>query len=149
MALRPVDVPRARPGTAGARRSLPRLAVRLLCALLAGATATACSETVRGGAFPNPDALESSLRRGVSTTAEVEQVLGKPGGFGGAILPTQPGFSDVWFYQDIEATSGEADAEGRAQMKVRQQVLLVFFKEGLFDGFMWYANSSTVRFVGN
>ena len=31
---------------------------------------------------------------------------------------------------------------GILRMDVRQQILLVFFEEGVFDGYMWFSNAT-------
>jgi hypothetical protein len=30
-------------------------------------------------------------------------------------------------------------------VKVRQQILLVFFEKGVFDGFMWWSNAGEAK----
>lgn len=72
---------------------------------------------------------------------DVKRVLGAPEGFGNAILPTDSKPRDVWYYEDIELTNFERDVGGVFRVNMRQQVLLVFFKKGVFDGFMWFSNA--------
>jgi hypothetical protein len=85
--------------------------------------------------------LEARLERQISTKGDVEKLLGSPDGRGSAALPLAPEPREVWFYQDIEATDVTAIPGGIIEMKVRQQILLVFFHGGFFDGFMWYSTA--------
>ena len=102
------------------------------------------------GTFPKVQEIEKQLKRGVSTKADVQRVLGVPNGDGAALLP---GFGDrsqtldayrVWFYQDIEMTNVKA-AEGLARMDMRQQILAVFFKGEVFHGYFWTSNDGTAE----
>jgi len=107
----------------------------LLFYLLAGCT----PQKVTTGAFTKIDGLDKQLKRGVSTKMEVQRVLGAPNGFGGAILPTDPKPREVWYYEDVEATDFKMEGE-IMRMKMRQQILLIFFEKGVFDGYMWSTN---------
>jgi hypothetical protein len=82
--------------------------------------------------------LENHLTRGVSTKSDVQIALGTPKGRGGALLPAVPGADEVWLYDDIQVTGFKKEGDVY-QANLRQQVLLVFFKENRFDGFMWYS----------
>jgi hypothetical protein len=97
------------------------------------------------GAFIQVNRLDNELQRGVSTKMDVQQILGAPEGFGSAILPTDPKPREVWFYDDIEATDFKSEGEGIMRVKVRQQILLVFFEKGVFDGYMWFSNAGTAE----
>jgi hypothetical protein len=67
-------------------------------------------------------------------------VLGEPTGYGAVLLPSvQRHPVELWFYQDIELTDIKA-ASGQLELKVRQQILVVFVRDTLFDGFMWFSN---------
>lgn len=126
---------------------------RGLVALAAGVLALACpvsqAQTTLGtGAFVNAPAIEKQLRRGESKKADVQRILGVPNGTGGAdMLPYAAvqaaslgdGPREIWFYDDIEVTD-MASKQGVMTMKVRQQILLVFFRGELFDGFLWTTN---------
>jgi hypothetical protein len=72
---------------------------------------------------------------------DVQRALGAPKGLGGAVFPTDPKRREVWFYDDIELTDFKSEGERGLKANVRQQVLLVFFKKGVFDGFMWFSNA--------
>ena len=115
-----------------------RLVVKLLSVTL---LLSACSTRVSSEAFRNIDALDTRLERQISTPGDVEKLLGSPNGRGSAALPLASGPREVWFYQDIEATDVTAVPGGIIEMKVRQQILLVFFHGGFFDGFMWYSTA--------
>jgi len=102
------------------------------------------------GTFPNAMAIDAQLKRGVSTKTDVQRVLGVPNGSGGALLPGYGERSEqvdryqLWYYEDIEVTElkGEGDV---LNMKLRQQILAVFFKGEVFHGYFWTSNSGTAQ----
>lgn len=90
--------------------------------------------------FRDTRLLETRLKKGVSTAEEVKQALGAPTGFGAVYLGSlEDRRRDIWFYQDIEVTDIKA-IQGQLDMKIRQQIMVIFIRDGLFDGFMWYSN---------
>jgi len=101
------------------------------------------AQKVTTGAFTNISGVDSQLKRGVSTKMEVQRLLGAPNGFGNAILPTNSTPREVWYYEDIEATDYK-NVEGIITMNMRQQILLIFFERGVFDGYMWSTNTGKV-----
>jgi outer membrane protein assembly factor BamE (lipoprotein component of BamABCDE complex) len=111
----------------------------LLTALLFCFLAGCAAQKVTTGAFTKIDSLDN-LKRGVTTKMDVQRVLGAPNGFGGAILPTDPEPREVWYYEDIEGTEFKKEGE-IMRMKMRQQILLIFFERGVFDGYMWTTNA--------
>jgi hypothetical protein len=123
-----------------------RRAGGLLLALAVSA-GPAVAQTASGtGAFPKVEGIETQLKRGVSTKTDVQRLLGVPSGAGGALLP---GFGDesqklasyqIWYYEDIEVTDIKAE-ERLVTMKMRQQILAVFFKGEVFHGYFWTSNS--------
>ena len=124
----------------------------LLITLLTGALMAGCAATVTTGAFPEVGRIESELQRGVSTRMDVQRLLGAPDGFGDSLLPGRPkqgsGWRyedlkarDIWYYEDVEATGAQSTGEGVMRIDIRQQVLLIFFDEEKFDGFMWFTNT--------
>jgi hypothetical protein len=116
--------------------------LNLVLIFLAGVLVAGCaSQKATTGAFVQVSLIDTELRRGVSTKMDVNRVLGAPKGFGSAVLPTDPNPREVWFYDDIELTDFKSEGEGVLRVNVRQQVLLVFFKKGVFDGFMWFSNA--------
>ena len=70
------------------------------------------------------------LVRGVSEKSDVVLAFGEPQGTGGAMLPTDRTAKEVWYYENIQAQI--------LSLKGRQQVLLVFFKGDLYDGYFWF-----------
>ena len=112
-----------------------------LFTITGGASVMGCGPTTATtGAFTEVNRLESNLKRGVSTKSDVQQMLGAPAGSGNAIFPTDPMPREVWFYQDIEVTDATRVGDKVIRVNARQQILLVFFKREVFDGFMWYSN---------
>ena len=97
------------------------------------------------GPFARTDRIDTELKRGVSTKADVERVLGKPNGRGGALMPpsqTKPG--DVWVYYN--AQSGAPRMSGSRPIKVevdaRHQMVMIFFEGDIFDGYMWFLHTA-------
>lgn len=90
--------------------------------------------TVKSQAFSKLDQLETELKRGVSTKADVITLLGEPDGSGGAQFPTASYDNDVWYYEASRASLSNMD----------QNILLVYFREEVFDGFMWFSNNADV-----
>lgn len=84
----------------------------------------------------NNSALTETLRRGVSTAADVTRALGKPNGSGGFLFPTDKEHRTVWFYEKVrvQASGGKVD--------LQQDVLLVFFRDNRFDGFLWFSDAA-------
>jgi hypothetical protein len=111
------------------------------CAMFAGCA----TGGVTTGAFTQVSLVDKELRRGVSTKMDAQRILGAPNGFGGALFPTDTHQQEVWYYDDIEATDYKGGPDGVMEVKVRQQILLVFFKGGLYDGFMWYSNKVAAK----
>jgi hypothetical protein len=92
-------------------------------------------------AFRNTEVLETQLKKGVSSLEEVKRLLGEPTGSGAVFLPgVQQNPQEIWVYQDIEATDMKA-MQGVIDLKVRQQILILFVRDGRYDGFMWFSNS--------
>ena len=125
-----------------------KLVLALVLALSAGPT---IAQTAVGTwTFPKVGAIETQLKRGVSTKADVQRLLGVPNGSGGALLP---GYGDksqqlepyqIWYYEDVEVTGTKAE-ERLMTMNMRQQILVVFFRGELFHGYFWTSNSGLVQ----
>ena len=62
----------------------------------------------------------------------------------GPFSPTDTKPREVWYYEDIEATDYKSE-EGILTMSMRQQILLIFFERGVFDGYMWTTNAAKVE----
>ncbi len=108
----------------------------IITVLMAG-----CAQKVTTGAFTQVNRLESELQRGKSTKMDVRRVLGAPKGMGNAVLSPDLTPRAVWFYDDIEVTDARSVGSGVLEVSVRQQILLVYFKGEVFDGFMWFSNT--------
>lgn len=113
----------------------------LLAAVLAAGCAATSAST---GAFTQTGRIESELQRGVSTKRDVQRVLGTPKGSGGAVLPTDPRGREIWYYEDIKVANMRQDAEGYLRADISQRILLVFFLDGRFDGFMWFTGGGAM-----
>lgn len=109
------------------------------------------AQTIGTGAFPNTASIEKQLRRGVSNKADAQRLLGVPNGTGRSdwlrppgmgVPPMGEGPREIWFYDDIEMTDMKS-GEGATTMNLRQQILLVFFKGDIFDGYLWTSNAFT------
>lgn len=115
-----------------------------------------CTSTQTVGKYPDVSLIETNLQRGISTRDEITEVLGLPGDPGSFVLPIdfgkpglQPylyGRGDVLFYQDIELVyENFQQAGGVFEADMRQRILLVFIRDELFDGFMWYSNAGLLE----
>jgi hypothetical protein len=91
-------------------------------------------------AFRDTKRLETELKKGGSTKEDVKRVLGEPTGGGAVFMASvQQRPQEMWFYQDIELTDIKS-SKGRLDLFVRQQILVVILRDGIFDGFMWFSN---------
>jgi hypothetical protein len=99
---------------------------------------------VTSGVFTQLTRIEEEFKRGVSTKGDVRRVLGAPSGSGSAILPPDRRQREVWYYEDIEVLNITPSTNDATRANVRQQILLVFFDEGVFDGFMWFSNAAKI-----
>jgi len=109
----------------------------------------ACSSSwiLTTGMFPDVSLIGKNLKRGVSTKADVEQLLGQPTGRGGALLPPSHVGYEAWLYESVqggaEMKSERGQTPGLATMSLRQQIVLIFFKDGLYHGYLWFLGSSS------
>ena len=118
-------------------RKMTRLAIGFLLTLVPILFISCASQEVKqpyGPAF-NYAALTSTLQPGVSSAADVKAVLGEPNGSGGYYFPVVAEPYPVWFYEKIKI-----DIAGQ-KIEFQQDVLLVFFKEGRFGGFLWFSDA--------
>jgi len=126
--------------------------VALLFALMISVSAlpAMAQPTVGTGVFPKTELIDTQLKRGVSTKADVQRALGIPNGSGGALLPGHGDKSTVlekyqtWYYEDIETTNYKSGKEGM-NITLRQQILVVFFKGDVFYGYFWTSNSDVAE----
>lgn len=113
----------------------------LICVMALAACAQTPQRFSTAEAFRDTRLLETQLKKGVSTMEEVRRVLGEPTGSGAVFLASvQPKPQEIWFYQDIELTDIKS-SQGQLDAKIRQQILVVFVRDQLFDGFMWFSNA--------
>lgn len=102
-----------------------------------------CSSTssrVRTGSIPDIRLIDERLHQGVSTRADVQTLLGKPNGYGGALLPTDPRLHDVWFYSVIDSSAKVSKDSGSmsGMTYLQMDFLLIFFEKEVYDGHMWF-----------
>lgn len=115
--------------------------VLLLSVVVITLVISGCAEiNIRFGNRPDPAALETRLRIGESTSADILRVLGKPYGHGKEMLPvmgkhgvmtparTQP--RDIWAYYYEEATLEDS----------RRIILYVYLDTDRYDGYMWFSS---------
>ena len=99
--------------------------------------------------------IDSKLERGVSTKKEVQQLLGTPSGFGAALFPNikdeqnkilnipnskHSANYEVWLYQNIEFIT-----QSSSQISMNQKILLVFFSDELYKGYLWYIGNGVAN----
>lgn len=110
-----------------ARRLIPLLLL-LLCA-------GCISARLHVGTPVRPDALETALRIGESTEADVVRVLGTPVGKGRSFLPIDRGPRTVWAYSYAEAV-----IESNETKDLRQTNLWIYFDGDRYDGYLWFSS---------
>jgi hypothetical protein len=110
---------------------------------------TACSSTHRIHAgsetlFKHTDILETSLHLGRSDMDDVLQVLGKPNGKGGFMLPSDPVGRTTWsyFYDKISAEIYENYLEGEG---TRIFLFIYFDSNDKYDGYMWFSGTTDIE----
>ncbi len=115
-------------------RKLAHVAAIALVCIAPGGCAQQTVKTQVSRVLPR---VETDLRRGVSTRADVLSLLGQPDGHGAAAFVKYKGQADIWYY---ESSSLSLSSTGR------QEILAVFFKGNLFEGYLWFANAIDVHF---
>lgn len=116
-----------------------RLALRagVLAAVVLAISACGTVRYNAGREF-NLGALETTLKAGSSTPADVKAALGEPYGQGGAMLAWHDAPRTVWTYY-YEA--GQVDLGG-SDSHARRSYLFVFYAGDKFDSYMWFATSA-------
>ncbi len=114
-----------------------------------------CGENYYVGTRPVTAALETTLRPGKSTPAEVIAALGKPSGPGGVMLPVlHKRARESWTYyfekghvrvkRDTQPGlfTAKRDRYGRTGVDVdsRRIFLFVYFDDGVYDGYLWVSS---------
>lgn len=91
------------------------------------------------GAPFDPGKLESVLRPGISTQADVRAALGEPYGKGGALLPFHDAPRITWTYFQER---GSIDM-GKGDMMDERVYCFVFFAGDKFDSYLWFTGVLT------
>lgn len=81
------------------------------------------------GTWPDTGKLESALKPGTSTRAEIVTLLGEPAGKGSALLPIADKPKTLWLYQREEITRIES----------RHAMLFIFLDKDILDGYLWFS----------
>jgi len=119
---------------------------KLLYTLVLVCSLVSCTpEKVVQGPFLKLSAIETELKKGVSTKIDVQRIMGSPQGLGGAVFPVTAEEHEVWYYQNIQIDN-IVSQQSYITMDMHQKVLLVFFSKGLFDGFLWF--TGTIKGAG-
>ncbi len=120
----------------------------LMVTLLGVVSLGGCAvETTRGRSPLITERLRSELVRNKSTKVDVLKVLGEPdgtGSFGGwrglrGPRNSKLGPLEVWYYADTKTSIGFS-------LRHNVRVMLIFFKDEVFHGYIWFANTSTGEF---
>ncbi len=105
------------------------------------------------GTRPVTEALETTLRLGESTPAEVIAALGKPSGQGGVMLPVlDKRARKSWTYYFEKGDITESEVTPRSSftpetffgqppdVEMRRTFLFVYFDDGVYDGYLWFSS---------
>jgi hypothetical protein len=99
-----------------------------------------CTEiSYKAGTEPNVDVLETSLRIGKSTQADVLAMLGKPNGKGVTMLPIDAEARKMWSYYYEEGIVRATDS-GNINADMRRKFLFIYFHDEWYDGYMWFSS---------
>ncbi len=112
---------------------------RLLAFGLVIVSSVAVSGCISGrmemGRRVDPARLETSLRIGESTRADVLAALGQPNGRGRGLLPIDATVKTVWSYYYEEST-----IESNELKDSRRMFLWVYLDGDRYDGYMWFSS---------
>jgi len=99
-----------------------------------GLTLTAgCASSSSFGVPPRVAGL-TKLMVGESSPADILSVLGEPRGKGAARFPVDPELRTVWYYDYVHSEGGRTELAA----------LIVFLREGRYEGHLWFAGSQLV-----
>ncbi len=112
--------------TAARLRQLRR---SLVASVLAMAVA-GCSIEVVAGRVPDVSVLETVVKPGESTRADVMRVLGTPVGRSVSAMPIEAQPREMWTYYYNHGSLKD----------VRQLFLFVYFVEDRYDGYLWFSS---------
>ena len=90
--------------------------------------------TVEHGVRPDFARLETLVPR-QSGEAEVARALGDPSGKGMARFPADRIRRPVWSYEFVRSNITQANT----------RFLLVFFRDGRYDGYMWFSSEALIK----
>ena len=92
-----------------------------------------CASTIKFGSAPRIDKLEN-FKLGISNKSDVLLSLGEPRGYGAGRFSSVPEPRGIWSYEYVVS-------DGK---KGSLKLLLVFFEEDLYDGYLWFSASELV-----
>ena len=104
--------------------------------------ASKSNKSVTTGPFRETSALEASWTSGLTTPDEVKRLVGEPNGNGSLVGAFNDTPYELWFYDDLETIGSKGTGGGVLLLQTRQQFLMVFFSNGLYQGHMWFSNDS-------
>lgn len=104
--------------------------------IAAALVASGCiSGRIEMGRRVNPGPLETKLRIGESTRADVLAALGEPSGRGRGLLPIDAAPKTVWAYYYEEGT-----LESNELKDSRRMFLWVYLDGNRYDGYLWFSS---------
>ena len=89
------------------------------------------------GVLPNTSRL-ATLTPGQSRSSDVLLAMGEPRGKGAAHLSPQLPLRNVWYYEYVKAS-------GAMSMSVDAKMLLVFMRDDVYDGYLWFSSLEKVK----
>ena len=92
--------------------------------------------TVRYG-FPPQIGKLNTLTPGTSTSADIVLALGQPRGDGVARFSVEPTPRQIYYYEYVEA--------GTYSGKVELSMLLIFVRDGRYDGHLWFSSANQLQ----
>lgn len=106
----------------------------LFIACLGLAGLQGCATRFEMGSPPRVERLAQLTPR-ISTKNDVLLTLGEPRGYGAARLDPTFNPQRVWLYEHTVA-------EGK---DIKFTMLLIFFADDIYDGYMWFADSTNLK----
>ena len=129
-----------RSGRLNQRRNMPCSETRrivLILGLVVSLGSMSCfPSTVRYGFPPQIDKL-NTLTHGTSTSADIVLALGQPRGDGVARSTIEPTPRQIYYYEYVEA--------GTYSGKIELSMLLVFVRDGRYDGHLWFSSANQLQ----
>lgn len=100
------------------------------------------------GQEPYTDILETSLHLGKSSMDDVLQVLGKPNGKGGFMLPSDPTGRTTWsYYYEKKYVKVHVDVDPHYYLEgesTRIFLFIYFDSNDKYDGYMWFSGTEEI-----